>query len=62
MKAKHNVYNYARDTKRQEVEELYNLEADLGESKNLAAANPEIVAELKKLLGDITAGTYQPGN
>ena len=62
LKAKHNVYNYARDTERQEVEELYNLEADLGESKNLAAEHPEIVAELKKLLVDITAGTYKPSN
>jgi len=62
LKAQHNVYNYARDTKRKEVEELYDLEADLGESKNLAAENPEIVAELKKLMVEITAGTYGRSN
>jgi len=62
LKAEHNVYNYARDTKRKKVEELYNLETDISESKNLAAENPEIVAELKKLLVDITAGTYRPSN
>jgi arylsulfatase A-like enzyme len=59
LKAKHNVYGYARDNKRQEVEELYNLEADLGERTNLAAAHPDIVLKLKKVMIDITEGTYQ---
>ena len=59
LKAKHNVYGYARDTKREEVEELYDLEADLGESRNLAAAHPEIVLRLKKLMTDITEGADQ---
>ena len=62
MKAKHNVYNYARDTKRPEVEELYDLEADLGETNNLAAKYPEIVAELKQLLTRITNRTVPQGN
>lgn len=30
--------------------ELYNLEKDLGEQNNIAAANPEIVSELSKLM------------
>ncbi|MFQ3168839.1 MAG: arylsulfatase A-like enzyme [Limisphaerales bacterium] len=54
LKAKHNVYGYARDTKREEVEELYDLEADIGEKNNLAAEHPEIVAELKQLMKKIT--------
>ena len=37
LKAKHNVYGYARDIKRKEVEELYDLKADIGETTNLAA-------------------------
>ena len=59
LKAKHNVYGYARDNKREEAEELYDLDADLGERKNLAAAHPDIVNRLKKLMTDITEGTYQ---
>ncbi|MCP3696098.1 MAG: sulfatase-like hydrolase/transferase, partial [Planctomycetaceae bacterium] len=59
LKAKHNVYGYARDNERQEVEELYNLDADLGERRNLATNHPDIVIRLKKLMIDITEGTYQ---
>jgi arylsulfatase A-like enzyme len=54
LKAKHNVYGYARDRKREEVEELYDLDADIGETKNLAAGNPDLIAELKQLLDKIT--------
>ena len=50
LKAKHNVYGYARDRKRAEVEELYDLDADIGETKNLAADNPELIAELQQLM------------
>jgi arylsulfatase A-like enzyme len=53
LKAKHNVYGYARDTQRKEVEELYDLEADIGETKNLAEKHPEIVSELKQMMGKI---------
>lgn len=54
LKAKHNVYGYARDRKREELEELYNLDADIGETKNLAAENPELIAELKRQMEEIT--------
>jgi len=47
------VYGYARDTQRKEVEELYDLEADIGETKNLAEKHPEIVSELKQLMGGV---------
>ena len=53
LKAKHNVYFFARDTTREKVEELYDLESDIGETKNLAKKHPEIVAELKQLMGKI---------
>ena len=61
LKAKHNVYGYARDTQRKEVEELYDLEADIGETKNLAKKHPEIVSELKRLMGEIMQ-SYSEGN
>ena len=34
--------------------ELYNLDADIGETKNLAAENPELIAELKRQMEEIT--------
>lgn len=56
LKAMHNVPNYARDNKREKVIELYDLEADIGETKNLAAENPEIVAQLQQLMEKIVEG------
>ena len=53
LKARHCMYGYARDRTRAEVEELYDLEADLGETTNLAEAHPEKVAELKALLESV---------
>jgi len=42
--------------------ELYNLADDIGETKNLAAAKPELVAEMKALLEKlITDGRSTPG-
>jgi len=59
LKAKHCMYGYARDKKREQVEELYDLEADLGETTNLAAKFPRKVAELKKLMADVAKATIQ---
>ena len=56
LKAEHRVPGYARDTKRKEVEELYDLESDIGETTNLAARHPKKVAELKALMAAIEAG------
>jgi arylsulfatase A-like enzyme len=53
LQAKHCMYGYARDTKRVQVEELYDLEADIGETQNLAAKYPEKVTELKTLLQEV---------
>jgi len=55
LRAKHNVYGYARDSKREQVEELYDLDADIGETKNLAAERPELISELKQLMEKIAS-------
>lgn len=49
LKAEHKVPGYAKDLKRKEEIELYDLDADIGETTNLASKNPEKVAELQKL-------------
>ena len=53
LMAEHCMHGFARDRKREKVEELYDLEADLGETTNLASKHPEKVAELKKLLAQV---------
>jgi arylsulfatase A-like enzyme len=40
--------------------ELYNLKDDIGETTNLAAANPEVVAKLKALMNDWRARSKAP--
>ncbi len=44
LKAIHEVPDYAQDQKRKKVEELYDLESDIGETTNLAEKYPEKVA------------------
>ena len=56
LRAKHKVPGYAQDREREQVEELYDLEADIGEQNNLAAKYPEKVSELKKLMEAIAKG------
>ena len=58
LKADAHFYGYAREDERIEVDELYDLNKDLGETKNLALKNPGIVAKMKKLTEEIPA--YQP--
>ncbi len=53
LRAKHDVHDFAQDKEREQVEELYDLEADIGERNNLAAKYPEKVAELKALMDKI---------
>ncbi|MBC8872725.1 MAG: sulfatase [Planctomycetes bacterium] len=50
LRAQHKVFAYAQDVERKQVEELYDLEADIGERNNLAAAYPEKVSELKRVM------------
>ncbi|MCH8218617.1 MAG: N-acetylgalactosamine 6-sulfate sulfatase, partial [Planctomycetes bacterium] len=53
LTAKHQVPRYARDATRAEVEELYDLDADIGETTNLAEEHPVKVKELRALLEEI---------
>jgi len=53
LKARAHFYGYAVEDDRKLVEELYDLGADLGEQKNLAARFPERVSELKALMQEI---------
>ncbi len=60
LRAVHKVPGYAADRKREKVEELYDLEADLGERNNLASSHPEKVAELRKLMEAISGRAKKP--
>ena len=57
LSAVHQVPGYAQDKQREKVEELYDLSADIGETKNLASQYPDTVAELKELTKAIAEGT-----
>ena len=56
LSAKHTVPGYAKDKTRKPVEELYDLNADLGETTNLAEKYPEKVTGLRKLTAEIAKG------
>ena len=53
LKAQAAFYGYAIEEDREKAEELYDLEADLGEQTNLATRFPEKVAELRALMRSI---------
>ncbi len=53
LKAERELPAYARDRERKKVEELYDLDEDIGETTNLAEKYPGKVAELKVLLDKI---------
>ena len=53
LKAGAHFFNYAVEDDRQMVEELYDLESDLGEQTNLAEKFPAKVAELRALMRSI---------
>ena len=59
LKAKHKSVapQFFKDNNRKEVEELYDLESDLGETINLAEKYPEKVAQLKALMKAISEGS-----
>ena len=50
LRAEHKVPGYAQDRERKQVEELYDMDADIGERSNLAEEYPEKVGELKRLM------------
>jgi len=53
LKADAHFHGYAIEDDRKKVEELYDLEADLGEQTNLATKFPEKVAELRTMMQSI---------
>ena len=53
LRAEHKIPGFAQDKERKLVEELYDLEADIGERNNLAEEHPDKVRELKKLMETI---------
>jgi arylsulfatase A-like enzyme len=53
LKAEAFFFNYSVEDDREMVEELYDLESDLGEQTNLAEKFPEKVAELRALMRSI---------
>ena len=57
LKANAHFYGYAVENGRAKVEELYDLEADLGEQNNLAKKFPKKAVELKALMKSIEGKT-----
>lgn len=62
LKADAKFHGYAIEDDRQKVEELYNLEIDLGEQNNLATKFPEKVLELNTLMRQIEEFEPLPAN
>ena len=60
LKAQPFFYNYAVEDDRPPVEELYDLESDLGEQTNLAARFPQKVAALRALMQSIEGRQQKP--
>ncbi len=54
LKANAHFHGYAVEDGRKKIDELYDLEADLGEITNLAAKHPKIVSELRQLMEEIS--------
>ena len=62
LKAKHTVPGYTADKSREEVIELYDLEADIGETNNLADSHPDIVGGMQKELAAFWSNGESPGS
>ncbi len=56
LKAQAFFHGYAVDDEREKVDELYDLESDLGERENQAMKHPEKVAKLKRLMQSLEGG------
>ena len=55
LRANAHFHGYAVDDQRPKAEELYDLEADLGERNNLAQKHPQLLAELRALTDQLEA-------
>jgi arylsulfatase A-like enzyme len=56
LKPNAHFHGYAVEDGRKKVDELYDLDTDIGETTNLAAKYPKIVSELRQLTEDISKG------
>ena len=54
LKPNAHFHGYAVEDDRKKVDELYDLESDLGETTNLAAKHPDVVSELRQLTEKIS--------
>ena len=61
LRAKQQVIDFAEDHEREEAIELYDLSTDIGETTNLAAQYPQIVAKLEAELSAWEATTSRCG-
>ncbi|MEC7678694.1 MAG: sulfatase-like hydrolase/transferase [Planctomycetota bacterium] len=64
LRASAHFYGYAIEPDREQVEELYDLKMDIGETKNVALQYPKLLAELRELTQSIEgsdAGESEPG-
>ena len=59
LRATHSLMGFARDNKREKVEELYDLDSDIGEKTNLAEKHPKLVAELRALMNKIREQKFE---
>jgi arylsulfatase A-like enzyme len=59
LQAKPHFHRYAVEKDRQEFEELYDLDADVGEQTNLAEQHPKIVKELRALMKSVEQPTTE---
>jgi arylsulfatase A-like enzyme len=50
LKAKAHFHGYAVEDDRMKIEELYDLDTDIGEQNNLAEKHPQKVSELRELM------------
>ena len=53
LKPDAHFHGYAVEDGRKKVDELYDLEADIGERNNVAGKHPEVVASLKELMLEV---------
>ena len=62
LRAQQVIADYAQDHEREQVVELYDLAADIGETTNLAAEHPEIVEALRRELDQFEQTAIQSGS
>lgn len=62
LKSAARFYGYTIEDSREKIDELYDLEADIGEQSNLEGKSSDKVTELKELLGSIEGRIERPSD